>query len=188
MEQADGQQGLNPFGGNFQASTKPFRRKTEHGTFTRASRTTKDIFPANYNRTAPEFHNQHSSFVWQHASVSKKGYTAGFASQTPRLGSSFRYTGPGPGTVVTCTFKVPIAIPIERLVQREAFSFKGHTRCQAGKTSFTAHLEVAQSQDLLQHRQVACNRAHSTAQQDSITSLSYTKHQKFLCAELGTAE
>ena len=98
MEQADSKQRLNPFGGNFQANSKPSRRKAEPGTFTRATRTTKELFPTNYHSTAPEFHSQHSSFVWQHGSVSKKGYTAGFVSQAPRLGSSFRYTGPGPGT------------------------------------------------------------------------------------------
>lgn len=98
MEQADSQQGLTPFGGSFQASSKPLRRKAEHGTFTRAARVTKELSPATYNNAAPDSHTQHNSFVWQHGSVSKKGYTAGFVSRTPRLGTSFRYTGPGPGT------------------------------------------------------------------------------------------
>ena len=171
MEQTDGQQSLSPFGGTFQARNKPFRRKVEHGTFTRATRTTKDLFPGNFNRPAPEFHNQHNSFVWQQASVSKKGYTAGFVSQTPRLGSSFRYTGPGPGTVVPCITGVPIPILIKRLVRRETCAFKGHTSRQAGKTSFKAHPELAQSLDLLQHRQVACYLAHSIA-----ASVQHHKH------------
>lgn len=99
MEQAEAsKQGLALFGGAVQSS-KPFRRKAEHGTFTRAARGAKELSPVTYNSTA-DFYKQHSSFVWQHGSVSKKGYTAGFVSQTPRLGTSFRYTGPGPGTVL----------------------------------------------------------------------------------------
>ena len=98
MDQADSQHGLNPFGGSFQASSKPFRRKAEHGTFTRAARITKELYPATCDDAAPEFYTQHNSFVWQHGSVSKKGYTAGFVSRTPRLETNFRYTGPGPGT------------------------------------------------------------------------------------------
>lgn len=98
MEQADSKQGLPLFGGTVQSS-KPVRRKAEHGTFTRAARGTKELSPATYN-SAADFYNQHNSFVWQHGSVSKKGYTAGFVSQTPRLGTSFRYSGPGPGIVL----------------------------------------------------------------------------------------
>lgn len=96
---ADNALGLKPIGGSFQASPKKDRRKAKQGTFPRAARVTDELCPANHKSIAPEFHSEHGSFVWQHGSVSKKGYTSGFVSQTPRLGTSFRYTGPGPGIV-----------------------------------------------------------------------------------------
>lgn len=111
MEQADNQPGLNPFGGSFQATSKPPRRKAEHGTFTRAARVTKELFPLLGNNAA-ESHTQHNSFIWQHGSVSKKGYTAGFVSRTPRLGTSFRYTGPGPGTTVLGPCWPPLTLQV----------------------------------------------------------------------------
>ena len=96
----EGTPGLNPVGGSFHAAPKKEPRKAKRSTFPRAARVTTELSPASHTSSGPEFHSQHGSFVWQHESVSKKGYTAGFASQTPRLGTSFRYTGPGPGTAV----------------------------------------------------------------------------------------
>ena len=92
--------GLNPVGASFHAAPKKEPQKAKRSTFSRAARVTDELSPASRTSSGPEFHSQHGSFVWQHESVSKKGYTAGFASQTPRLGTSFRYTGPGPGTAV----------------------------------------------------------------------------------------
>ncbi|DBA95945.1 hypothetical protein WJX77_009394 [Trebouxia sp. C0004] len=94
----EGTPGLNPVGGSFHAAQKKEPRKAKRSTFSRAARVTTELSPASRTSSAPAFHSQHGSFVWQHESVSKKGYTAGFASQTPRLGTSFRYTGPGPGS------------------------------------------------------------------------------------------
>ena len=174
MEQADSKQGLSPFGGSFQASSKPSRRRAEHGTFTRAARVTKELVPATYNCAAPEFHTQHNSFVWQHSSVSKKGYTAGFVSQTPRLGTSFRYTGPGPGTVAVSLaghdrIYTSDMYPKQRLLQ-------AHTKRQAGVTNFTARLELAQFQGLHQHRQVASPCIYSTGQKPTVRTMPERSH------------
>ncbi|KAA6426266.1 MAG: hypothetical protein FRX49_03378 [Trebouxia sp. A1-2] len=86
----EGTPGLSPVGGSFHAATKKEPRRAKRSTFSRAARVTSELSPASRTSSGPEFHSQHGSFVWQHESVSKKGYTAGFASQTPRLGTSFR--------------------------------------------------------------------------------------------------
>lgn len=124
---AESTPGLNSVGGH--------SRKAQHGTFSRAARTSGDNCPASHTSTGPEFHSQHGGFVWQHGSVSKKGYTAGFVSQTPRLGTSFRYTGPGPGIAFLAWC---ISADSSDFVQ--AFTFPVHLKAriklQAGGTSF----------------------------------------------------
>ena len=140
----EGTPGLNPVGGSFHAAPKKEPRKAKRSTFSRAARVTTELSPASCTSSGPEFHSQHGSFVWQHESVSKKGYTAGFASQTPRLGISFRYTGPGPGTAVFAWY-ARVTPSATKATNHDCF-FQAHIELQAGATSFTAHQRHALSQ------------------------------------------
>ncbi len=133
----EGTPGLNPVGGSFHAAPKKEPRKAKRSTFPRAARVTTELSPASHTSSGPEFHSQHGSFVWQRESVSKKGYTAGFASQTPRLGTSFRYTGPGPGTAVF-TWYATATVSATKTINHHC-CFQAHIVRQAGATSFTAH-------------------------------------------------
>ncbi len=134
---ADFTPGLNSVGGSFQAGPKKSSRKAKHGTFPRAARVTDEFCPVSHTSTGPEFHNQHGSFVWQHGSVSKKGYTSGFISQTPRLGTSFRYTGPGPGTASVA--ESGSAFMWYDTSVKPHLRVQVRIRLQAGATSCTAH-------------------------------------------------
>lgn len=77
---------------------KASRRRSNAGTFSRATR--DELTSARPDNPGPGSYSEHETFVWQHDSISKKGYTAGFASQAPRLGNAIKYTGPGPGAVL----------------------------------------------------------------------------------------
>ncbi len=154
----EGTPGLNPVGGSFHAAPKKEPRKAKCSTFSRAARVTNELSPASGTSSGPEFHSQHGSFVWQHESVSKKGYTAGFASQTPRLGTSFRYTGPGPGTAVFAWYATA-ALSATKLANDHCF-FQAHTVLQAGATCFIAHQRRAlfQAHPQLRYSMQTCIR------------------------------
>lgn len=73
------------------------RRKSKTGTFSTAVREEPGLSRSHV--PGPGTYTEQDSFVWHHDSISQKGYTAGFASQAPRLDTGHRYTGPGPGTL-----------------------------------------------------------------------------------------
>ena len=138
---------LHPVRGRFQTSSAKGPRRSKQGTFSHAVRTNEQLCPKS---SGPEFYSQHASFVWQHGSISKKGYGAGFVSQTPRLGTSFKYTGPGPGPLLDpqdllCSASIFLAAIGLTVVQV-------HTGHQAGATSFTVLQNLASSSPLPRHR------------------------------------
>lgn len=166
----EGTPGLNPVGGSFHSTPKKEPRKVKRSTFSQAARVTAELSPASRTSSGPEFHSQHGSFVWQHESVSKKGYTAGFASQTPRLGTSFRYTGPGPGTAVF-TWYATATLSVTKATNYDC-CFQAHIVLQAGVTSFTAHRRHAlfQAHPQLRYSMQTCRRQCDSKGSKSVDS------------------